>query len=289
MSYTPNNVSVYIAAYKAIAGFYDAQFSAPSDYSLLANAWAEALDTAWGSGAFTGLELDLIGSCSVIQWQGQAPPADGSRYLPSAYTAAAEEVVVLVQTGNAEVVAQGINPNGGGVPGTTGGIISVATTAALASQPPTPLVDGSLAFVQANGGSYWAWYPTGYSVPAGTVTTTAGNGGVWAFVKRATASTPATVLGGATYTAIATDVFIAMDSSNGTQPVVNLYATPYVGQEVTIRWVNGTLVLPEIVGNGNTVTDYATGASVASTVINTPAGFITYKFVDGTRGWQQVG
>ena len=93
MSYTPNNVPVYLSAYNAIAGFYDAQFSAPQDYAELADAWAQALDTAWGAAAYTGLELELIASCSVVQWQGQPIPEDGQRYHPTAYLPAAIEVI----------------------------------------------------------------------------------------------------------------------------------------------------------------------------------------------------
>ena len=114
MSYTPNNVPVYLAAYNAIAGFYDAQFQHPVDYAELADAWAQALDTAWSSATYTGLELDLIGSCSVVQWEGQPPAPDGHRYDPTAYADAAADVIALVKAGNAQVVAEGIDPNGGG-------------------------------------------------------------------------------------------------------------------------------------------------------------------------------
>jgi hypothetical protein len=111
MSYTPINTSVYLAAFDAIAGFYDAQLIAPVDYADMALAWAQAVDVAWGSGTPTTLELALIGSCSIVQWQGQAPATDGSRYSPTAYKAWAENVVALAAEGNAAVASQGINPS----------------------------------------------------------------------------------------------------------------------------------------------------------------------------------
>ena len=97
------------------------------------------------------------------------------------------------------------------------------------------------------------------------------------------------VLGGQTKTAAVTDTFIGMDSSNGLQPIIKLYATPHVGLDVTIRWIayNGAMVPPLIDGNGNQVTGYADGVLAATTTINTPLGFITYKFT--AAGWQQSG
>ena len=123
MSYTPNNVSVYLAAFQgALAGFYDAQFSnAEPDYAMLADTWAQAVDLEWGSAGYTTLELASITSCSLARWQGQAPAEDGQRYTPSAYLASAALVVGLVQAGNAQVVAEGINPNAGGGGGGGGG------------------------------------------------------------------------------------------------------------------------------------------------------------------------
>ena len=133
MSYTPNNVPVYLAAYNAIAGFYDAQFQHPVDYAELADAWAQALDTAWGAGSYTSLELALIGSVSVIQWQGQPIPEDGHRYVPSAYADAAADVIALVKAGNAQVVAEGIDPN---VTPIAPGSLQAVLWNSLASIPP---------------------------------------------------------------------------------------------------------------------------------------------------------
>ena len=113
MSYSPNNTPVYNAAFSGIAGFYGAQLNAPQDYAELADAWAQALDTVWGANPYSLLEITLIEAISIVQWQGQAPATDGHRYDPTYYAAAATEVVALVQAGNAQVVAEGINPNVG--------------------------------------------------------------------------------------------------------------------------------------------------------------------------------
>lgn len=167
--------------------------------------------------------------------------------------------------------------------------LSVATEADLAAQPPAGSAEGLTAFVQANGGEYWAWYPTGSTLPAGTITSTLGNGGEWVFVRMATASVPATIVGGVTYAASKTDVAFELDSSNASQPAVDLWPTPYVGQMFSAAWTAGTVVLALINGNGNQISSYTSGTQVvgANTEINTPGGFGTWRY-NGTL-WRQVG
>jgi hypothetical protein len=120
MSYPPNNVPVYNAAFDgAIAGFYGAQFNNPSYYAELADVWAQAIDIAWGSGGFTSIEISMLTTCSIVRWMSQPPQEDGLVFVSSAYAAAAAQIVSLVRAGNAQVVSEGIDPNatgGGSVP-----------------------------------------------------------------------------------------------------------------------------------------------------------------------------
>jgi hypothetical protein len=102
-------------------------------------------------------------------------------------------------------------------------------------------------------------------------------------------STSFTVIGGVTYPMKQTDGIINLDSSNGSQPVVDLWPTPLTGQSVSLVWSAGNSVLPKYDGNGKLVADYAGGNQVlvANSVISTPGGFTTLKY-DGTV-WRQVG
>jgi len=131
MSYPPLNPAVYLAANQAVAGFYSGEFL-PSNqawYAQLADAWAQAMDTAWGAGSYTSLDLLNIGTCSVARFATRgtypAPPATAAAFADSAAL-----VVALVRATTAQVVAEGIDPNavgGGGSPtGTAGGNLSGA-------------------------------------------------------------------------------------------------------------------------------------------------------------------
>jgi hypothetical protein len=57
--------------------------------------------------------------------------------------------------------------------------ISVADLTSLSALATSGFLQGTLAYVAASGGSYWSWYPTGSTVPAGAVTQ-AGVNGTWA-------------------------------------------------------------------------------------------------------------
>jgi hypothetical protein len=84
--------------------------------------------------------------------------------------------------------------------------------------------------------------------------------------------TAATVVGGQTYTVKATDTAIRADSSNGTQPVIDMIAPTYIGQRWTFYWWA-----------------WATGAGQpVGPLINAPAGINMQSFagqaVSGAAG-----
>jgi hypothetical protein len=113
-----------------------------------------------------------------------------------------------------------------------------------------------------------------------------------------TVGTVATVTGGTTYSVKNSDTLIIFDSSNGTAPTADLPTTSLVpGQSVTFFWYNWNVaqVPPVIVAGGtNKVSPYTGMASagsaglVASTIITTTGGFITYKY-NGAGAWLQAG
>jgi hypothetical protein len=127
MGYTPNNTSVYLrAAAGFMAGITAAESLRPilaGSYTMageMADAYAQELDTVWGSTAPTSLELLTIAEVSEAVWSTRSPLASNVALLPSAYLQVAEAVVARVMQLNAQVVSEGINPNdpGGGGTGT---------------------------------------------------------------------------------------------------------------------------------------------------------------------------
>lgn len=137
MAYTPENVNVYLRAFVGClaglgaSGHYLSDAS-PLDYTpqaQWADAFAQAIDTAWGSSAPTNAELYAIQLVSAAVWIGRSPLEKTESGFYEAYESLALGIVALVQQGNAQIVAEGIDPNagGGGSPG-AGTVINVDGT-----------------------------------------------------------------------------------------------------------------------------------------------------------------
>lgn len=138
MSYTPNNVAVYLAAFQGTISGMGAAGRALSDptqadYAIFANvadAFAQELDTVWGANAFTAFEVNAIEECSEGVWEG----GWATSVTPSDYTKLATAVIALVKEGNAKVVTEGVDPNGGNPwSGEGGGIIKIEQDIPLAT------------------------------------------------------------------------------------------------------------------------------------------------------------
>lgn len=155
--YTPNQTSVYL---KAFAGFLAGITAAANtdtgqgDYTLyaqMADSYAQQVDISWGITFPTSLELAMIGQVSEAIWENRSPNSGIDAVTPGSYTQVAQAVVARVLQGNAQVVSEGINPNGGNlgsyvispnaaptygtnmVPGIAGKILSVVFLAPEAS------------------------------------------------------------------------------------------------------------------------------------------------------------
>jgi hypothetical protein len=148
--YTPNQTSVYL---KAFAGFLAGITAAANtdtgqgDYTLyaqMADSYAQQVDISWGITFPTSLELAMIAQVSEAIWENRSPNSGIDAVTPGSYTQVAQAVVARVLQGNAQVVSEGINPNGGNlgsyvispnavttfatnvVPGTSGKLLAVA-------------------------------------------------------------------------------------------------------------------------------------------------------------------
>jgi hypothetical protein len=119
MSYSPNNVSVYLNAFAgAIAGLGAFQRylndPVPADYAAsarMADALAQEVDIAWGSSVPTSLELSIIENACEVVWADRSPLENAVAFTPANYTSLAAGIVALALEGNAIVVAEGISPN----------------------------------------------------------------------------------------------------------------------------------------------------------------------------------
>jgi hypothetical protein len=120
VSYSPNNVSVYLRSFAGcMAGMTSSANTdtAATDYTFygqMADAFAQRVDTAWGVTVPTALELDEFQTVSQSIWQGRSPLPASIATIPGSYTQIAQSVCARVLQGNTQVVAEGIDPNGGG-------------------------------------------------------------------------------------------------------------------------------------------------------------------------------
>jgi hypothetical protein len=134
MSYTPNNVCVYTKAFAgALAGLgasgkYITDPVAVDDayYARMADAFAQQFDTAWGAAVPTTFEEDAIVESSEAVWEGRSPFENTVAFTPGAYAGLVNGIIALVQQGNAQVVAEGVNPNGCSAVGTVNSVAGAA-------------------------------------------------------------------------------------------------------------------------------------------------------------------
>jgi hypothetical protein len=130
MSYDPNNTSVWVAASSGAMAGMSASLTQVS-YAVQAtwaDAWAQEVDTLFGAGTPTQLELDAIQVASEAVWSGRSPLPASQSTDPVDYEGPASAVVSMATALNAQAVAEGINPNPGG--GGGGGGTSTAATVA---------------------------------------------------------------------------------------------------------------------------------------------------------------
>jgi hypothetical protein len=120
MSYVPNNPNVFGAAYNGCMYGIAANRAALSDTNesdfvnpaIIAGAFAQAIDTIWGSVTVANqLDVGVItGACNDYWQRGATPSAQGSFQLASTWLGAAEAIVILVDAAEAYFAAQGITP-----------------------------------------------------------------------------------------------------------------------------------------------------------------------------------
>ena len=247
--YAPNNTSIYLNAF---AGFM-AGITAPAttdvnagDYTLygqMADAWAQEVDTVWGAIAPTSLELDEILTASESVWGNRSPLGALSGIIPGAYNQVAQAVIARVKQGNAQVVSEGIDPNGGGVPG---GVTTVTGTAPITSTGGATPAIGITAATDVAAGSMSAADKTKLDgLPTG---------GVF--------GTPTSLPAGTTDNLSEAPVNNRWYNSTGAQNNAELPATPNNGDLVILKNVGANVAAPLLITarGGFTVELIGTGA-----------------------------
>lgn len=118
MSYTPINLCVYLKAFAgALSGMGSSgrnipSLGAASYYALMADAYAQEFDATWGETTPTGFEEDSIEENSEAVWENGSPLERSVSLIPGSYNHIVVNVIALVQAGNNQIVAQGVDPNG---------------------------------------------------------------------------------------------------------------------------------------------------------------------------------
>ena len=143
MSYTPNNIYVYLQAFSgAVAGLLGQSKSlvttprgANTDTIDIAGAWAQEVDAQWGVSTNPDLfEYEEILNFSTELFQAINPQPSSQSTSPATYTSTVEALIVLLEDGEAYLSGQGIvvppipGGGGGGVEGFT--YVSASATVA---------------------------------------------------------------------------------------------------------------------------------------------------------------
>jgi hypothetical protein len=118
MSYTPNNQTVYMAAFTgAIAGMGSSNRTNVSDLSttydnlaVVAGAYAEEFDTTWGTQTTNPEQIALIEKLSEAAWVNRFP----SNTVPSPYNTIVKGLIAIIVASDTYLTSQGVTP------GTTG-------------------------------------------------------------------------------------------------------------------------------------------------------------------------
>ena len=119
MAYSPNNVAIYLSAMLgAAAGVgvnFQPQSAAPASYLSVAqraDAFAQAVDQAWGAQTSTTFENQLVSELAQTIWASSWPQLSAATVnLSASYAQMAAAITALSQECNTQVVGEGINPN----------------------------------------------------------------------------------------------------------------------------------------------------------------------------------
>jgi hypothetical protein len=123
VSYTPNDKTVFTAAYSGVlSGFAasgrlltDTDLAVYSKYAVIAGAFAQSFDEAWEVSPDTvppnTLQVFIIETACKAVWENRDTELSTETLLPSTFTEQCNALIALVLSGGAYFTAQGISPN----------------------------------------------------------------------------------------------------------------------------------------------------------------------------------
>lgn len=189
MPYTPLNVNVYSAAFAGAmaamcnptgAAIVDSASANYANFCLVAEAWAQAVDTAWGiTPAPNEFDVNCLQSLSAAYHSSHpiAPQASSVFSNPANWTIAARAAVAVVKEGDANFATLGITPPPLAGPTSATSPIEFPNIAAMSSYiVPTILAAGSLGWVDTLKATF-EWLPGDTSTPDGITIVAAPAGG----------------------------------------------------------------------------------------------------------------
>lgn len=117
MSYVPNNVYIYMAAFSGALAGMSVQGRQPVDTdaanyagrTLVAGAWAQALDTVWGATA-DALDVEEAESLSIAFWSERQPAISVPYTLASNWLPEASTIAAIISQSEVYFASQGIVP-----------------------------------------------------------------------------------------------------------------------------------------------------------------------------------
>ncbi len=115
MSYSPNNLSIFTAAFSgALAGMGVSDRVPTSSDTIyaglaqVAGAFAQEFDTTWASATATEMNVAAVAQMSESAWQQRAPQADATTVLPATYSQLCAALKAIVTAGTVQLTAMGI-------------------------------------------------------------------------------------------------------------------------------------------------------------------------------------
>jgi hypothetical protein len=177
--FSPNNLCVYIYAICGYNAGLNASRNQPtsaheSDYAdaaVRADLFAQAVDAAWGIASYTNADLQQIQSASAALLAAGASPVPGEVGLTSSgYANIAIALVAGVRAGTAQIVSEGLNPNGcsggGGSSSEAGVLFSALSTLFPATPTSIQYVNGYFSVGDGGQGSF-LWNAASTTAPDG--------------------------------------------------------------------------------------------------------------------------
>ena len=134
MTYSPNNLGIFSAAYEGALGSVNINTAKPTDpnpadYQIgatIAGAFAQSFDAIWGAKTASSLDIACVFSCSEVLFLGMSlSPENLPAYAqPATWTPNAQAIYAIVIAAELYFASQGITP----IPTSSGGIVYSSPT-----------------------------------------------------------------------------------------------------------------------------------------------------------------